>query len=157
MGRELLLYLFSNPLDGTPVELTLSRDGVERQITLDPKVRGFRIGISYQNTEEKARLSQISPDSPAEKAGLKQGDIVLSINNTVLESGHDMQAFLEKNPPDGSPMLFELLRGEEKLSLRVTPEAYETNELGFDATYVYQEWDGNLFHLLGAGVKEIRF
>ena len=157
MGRELMLYLLANPLDGSPVELTLEREGQTRQITLDPQVKGFRVGISYAAGDEAARLTDVTAEGPADKAGLKTGDIVTSINGVPISSGTAMQQYLSEHPLDGTPLEFGILRGEETLLLTMTPLPYESYELGFSAYYVYDNWDGNLFHLFGAGLSEIRY
>ena len=157
MGRELTLYLLANPLDGSPVELTLSRGGEERNVTIDPSVKGFRIGISYYNNTEHAQIGEVTAGSPAEKAGLKPGDIVSSINGIALANGKDMQDYFTKNPTKGEALVFEVAQGSETKTVTVLPEPYEANELGFDASYVYEDWDGNIFHLMGAGLREIRY
>ena len=157
MGREMMLYLLANPLDGSPVELVLKRDGAERSVSLDTHVKGYRVGISYVAGEEAASLTDVTPGGPADKAGLKAGDVVVSINGYETPKGSDMQMYFAEHPLDGSTMVFQVKRGGETLSLSMTPEPYETNELGFSAYYVYDDWDGNFFHLLGDGLREIRY
>ena len=157
MGRELTLYLLENPLDGSPVTVVLNRGGTERSLTIDPVVKGFRIGISYYNNTDTAQIGEVSSGSPAEKAGLRAGDIVQSINGTVLNNGRDMQEYFTENPTSGETLVFVVSRRDGSETISVTPEAYVANELGFDASYVYEDWDGNLFHLMGAGLREIRY
>ncbi len=154
MGRELMLYLLDHPLDGSPVTVTLERDGASRDVTLDPHVKGYRVGISYMAGEENASLTDVTAGGPADKAGLKPGDVVLSINGTATPTGSAMQQYLAAHPLDGSPMIFAVRRNGEELSLTMTPEPYEINDLGFSAYYVYDNWDGNIFHLLGSGLRE---
>ena len=157
MGRDLILYLLVNPLDGSPVEVGLKRDGQTRTLTIDPQVQGYRVGISYMAGEEAASLSDVTAGGPAEKAGLKAGDVVISINGNDIANGGAMQQYFSEHPIDGDPMVFGVRRGGETLTFTMTPEPYEANDLGFAAYYVYDEWDGNFIHLLGEGIKEIRY
>lgn len=157
MGRELMLYLLANPLDGSPVTVTLERDGVTREVTIDPHVKGYRVGITYIAGEDAAQLSSVTADSPAEKAGLKTGDVVLSLNGTPIASGSAMQQFFTEHPLDGAPIEFTVRRNGEDLTFTMTPDPYETNELGFEAYYVYDEWDGNILHLFRDGFRETRY
>ena len=39
----------------------------------------------------------------------------------------------------------------------MTPEPYETEDLGFQAYYVYEEWDGNIGRLVSASLREVRY
>ena len=157
MGRELFLYLQANPLDGSPVTVTLERDGVARTVTVDTRVSGYRVGISYMAGEEAAKLSAVSEGSPAEKAGLKTGDVVLALNGTPISRGTEMQQFFAEHPLDGTPIEFSIRRDGQDLTFTMTPEHYETFDLGFSAYYVYDKWDGNIFHLLREGLRETRY
>ncbi|MBP3729564.1 MAG: RIP metalloprotease RseP, partial [Lachnospiraceae bacterium] len=157
MGRELMLYLLDHPLDGSPVELELQRDGQKRTVTLDPRVKGFRVGISYMASEEAARLTEVTAGGPADKAGLKAGDVITAINQIPIGSGTAMQQYFSEHPLEASPMVFSLQRAGEDLELTMTPEPFESNELGFMAYHVYRDWDGNLFHLFGDGFREIGY
>lgn len=158
MGRELMLYLLNHPLGDDPVTVTVrNQAGEERTLTLDTKISGFLMGISYLPSQEPAALSEISAGSAAEKAGLKAGDVIVGINGTTIGNGVEMEAYLSNNPFDGSPLALEVLREGQQISLTLTPEAYEGHDLGFQAYYVYDEWDGNLLTLAGAALREVRF
>jgi 2-alkenal reductase len=61
--------------------------------------------------------SAIQPDSPAADAGLKDGDIILSINGRTIDQEHPLDALLTQFAPDDQVVL-EVLR--DGTSLRVT-------------------------------------
>ena len=158
MGRDFLLYTLSHPLDGSDVTVTVrNKAGEERTYTLDPKVSGYRIGISYTNSEAPAALSAITAESPAEKAGLKAGDIVTAINGNTITSGTAMGEYFSAHPIDGTALELTVKRGSETLTLIMTPEPYEAYDLGFQAYYVYDEWNGNIGTLLSASLREVRY
>ena len=157
MGRELYIYLQMNPLDGSDVEVTLKRDGEERTLTLPTRMDGYRIGISYNSTDERAKLLQISEGSPAEKAGLMANDIVRSINGQNVASGAEMRTYLSSHPIDGSTLTIEVERNGEVLKVELQPEAYTTYDLGFEAFYVFDEWNGNIWTLIRESFHELRY
>lgn len=157
MGRELFLYTLSHPLDGSEVSVTVERDGTERTVLLDPKVSGFRIGISYLNSEEAASLNAVTEGLPADKAGLKAGDVILAVNGTPIASGKALAQYFSENSIDGTPLRLTVKRGQESLELTMTPEPYETNTLGFEAFFVYEKWDGNVGRLFASSWRELKY
>ena len=157
MGRDLYLYTLSHPLDGSEVTLTVSRNGEERTVVLDPKTEGYRIGIVYNNSEDPASLSGVTEGLPADQAGLKAGDVITAINGTPIPSGKAMAEYFTEHPVDGSPMALSVRRGSEELTLTMQPKHYEAYDLGFQAFFVYDDWDGNLGTLLSYSLKEIRY
>ena len=157
MGRELYVYLQLHPLDGSDVSVTLERDGERREVVLPTKVEGFRIGISYNATAEAAKLIEVSENSPAEKAGLKANDVILSINGNDLASGEAMRDWLNENPIDGTPLSIVAERGGERFTVQLVPEAYTAYELGFEAFYVYDDWNGNIWVLIRESFREVKY
>jgi len=81
-----------------------------------------------------AVLDSISPDSPAEKAGLKKGDKVVKINNETAEYWNDFTSAV-KNNKDRSLMAFEIERNGKLQTLNIAPG--EDNIIG-----VYPEISG---------------
>ena len=53
-----------------------------------------KLGVVLNEEDKKVIISRFAPDSIAEKAGMKEDDIILSIDNTVVESVDDMRIFL---------------------------------------------------------------
>ncbi len=157
MGRDLYLYTLSHPLDGSEVTLTVERDGEERTVTIDPKISGFRIGIAYMSSDEAAALSSVTEGLPAYQAGLRAGDVITTVNGETIESGKALADYFSAHPVDGSTLTLDVVRGGEKLTLQMTPEPYEAYDLGFQAFFVYKEWDGNVGELLSSSLNEIRY
>jgi serine protease Do len=50
---------------------------------------GGWIGLSTQAADGSLRIQAIAPESPAQKAGLKENDLILSVNNAKLNSPAD--------------------------------------------------------------------
>jgi serine protease Do len=64
-------------------------------------------------------LPAITPNSPAEKAGLKAGDIVLEIEGTTVDSEHPLDALLTSYAP-GQAIKLTILRDGKQLDVSVT-------------------------------------
>ena len=66
-------------------------------------------------------IANIESDSPADKAGIKHGDIILEFNNQPINNVEDLQNMLkERNPGDKAELT--VLRGLRKGRLQVTLE-----------------------------------
>ena len=63
-------------------------------------------------------LSDVTPDGPADKAGLKGGDIVLSLNGKTIESARQLDVNLYRYKL-GDKVNVQVLRGDEKLTFPV--------------------------------------
>ena len=61
----------------------------------------------------------VTPGSPAEAAGLKDGDVILSIEGQVIDAEHPLDAVLTSFAP-GQTVAVEVLRGSDKLRLTIT-------------------------------------
>ena len=108
---------------------------VEAQLNAKGKVTRGWVGVAIQNVDEnlaksfnlkKAEgilISEVQHGSPAEKAGLKQGDVILRLNNTPLDDANDLRNQIYLLPPgskaglqiirDGKTQDIEIIIGEQ--------------------------------------------
>jgi regulator of sigma E protease len=68
---------------------------------------------------ELVTINNVSPNSPAEQAGLKSGDRILTINGKPVENREDIVRAAYDNT--GKPIAMELKRGAENYSVTLTP------------------------------------
>ena len=81
----------------------------------NPVWLGVRADIDAKN----CKLGEITKDSPADKAGLKPGDIVVRFGGKEVESYEGMRKMLQRQKP-GDEVVLEVKRGDETKELRLT-------------------------------------
>lgn len=76
---------------------------IENQLQKHGKVTRGWLGVAIQDVDENLAksfnlkkaggilVSEVTKDSPADKAGLKQGDVLIKLNGTVLEDVNDLR------------------------------------------------------------------
>ena len=66
------------------------------------------------------KLGEITPDGAAKAAGLKEGDIVQSINGSEISSWSDVVEIIRKNPNE--KLDFSIIRDGKEKEIPVTPQ-----------------------------------
>jgi S1-C subfamily serine protease len=87
-----------------------------RYVMIDAELKKkLNLSVDYGAfvTNESERDSAVVPESPAEKAGITENDIVLEINGKKLDHDHPIQDFLE-NSNVGDEVKLLILRGENQ-------------------------------------------
>lgn len=91
-----------------------------------PRSGGFRVYLgtipNYADSSNGMLIDGVRDESPAAKAGLKAGDRIVKIGNRDVKNVYDYTYALGEMKA-GQEYVFEVVRGSEKLTLRVTPEA----------------------------------
>jgi regulator of sigma E protease len=80
-------------------------------------------GIPYY----PAKIGEVSPGLPAEAAGLKKGDVVLSINGQEVMRWDDLSKIIRDSK--GEELLLKLKRDGEIFEVKVTPKASTQKDL----------------------------
>jgi len=74
------------------------------------------------NQHSGVMIYQVEPDSPAKKAGLAMGDVIVKFNEKNIEDIDDLHRYLTSEII-GKPTKLQMLRGESLTELIVTPNA----------------------------------
>jgi regulator of sigma E protease len=80
-------------------------------------------GIPYY----PAKIGEVSPGLPAEMAGLKKGDVVLSVNGEEVMRWDDLSMIIRNSK--GKDLLLKVKRDGEALEIKVTPKPSTQKDL----------------------------
>ncbi len=112
---------------GFAIPINLAKWVMEQLIEKGEVIRGW-LGVIIQeitpeiaeaiNVKEGILIAQVMKDSPAEKAGLKVGDIIIELNGKKIDSVRDLQLKIMKTPP-GTEVSLTILRKSKKKVIKV--------------------------------------
>jgi serine protease Do len=97
-----------------PIDLALN---VKDQLQKNGKVLRSRIGVAVQDIKQQlalsfglstphgALISSVDPTGPGEKAGLKTGDVITSVNGRNIDHSWDLPAIVSQLPPGSQAKL----------------------------------------------------
>ena len=144
-----------HPLSGEEVKVEIERDGKEKTIMVDPNYTAYLFGFSYkqQNTAD-TKISDVSKDSPFQKAGVKAGDEILSVNGRTVDNGEELGKVMEEEKKEGEAISFVIRRGSEEKTYEIAPKSYKTKTLGIYASD-YQK--GNAGQILRYSLIEVKY
>lgn len=70
------------------------------------------LGIATEPSKDGLKVTKVGDESPAQKAGIRSGDLLIKLNDTALQSREDLQAIL-KELSAGNEVRIEIRRGSE--------------------------------------------
>ena len=118
--EDLRAEVFINTL-GENINVKVLRDGNEETLSINRKLipEDETQGAYLIPVGVKPAIGEVVKNSPAEKSGIKTGDILLSINNTSLYSSAQATEIISSNA--GKELKITVQRNKEKLDIAVTP------------------------------------
>ncbi|MCC7182285.1 MAG: RIP metalloprotease RseP [Rhodocyclaceae bacterium] len=99
----------------------VDRDNLERDL-LD------QLGLQLFRPPGPALIGRIVPGQPADRAGLRTGDQVRSVDGQAIEGAAGLVAIIRAHA--GTPIRLEIERGTELMQIDVTPEATGSSTAG---------------------------
>ena len=105
----------------------MSKTEYENMTTsIDGELEGVGIAINLSPESEQPVVARAIRNSPAEKAGLKRDDVILSIDGQSTESLSLPQIVRLIRGPRGSAVVLQVERADETLEVKVVRERFET-------------------------------
>jgi regulator of sigma E protease len=120
-----------------PMHLTIDRNGKNFDATVTP-VTDERSGLGSAGWVWRGdvQLGQLSPKMPAQKAGLQEGDLILSVDGHPIHSVTGFQNFIRNG--NGKPLEIQFRRADRVRQLTVQP--------------VFSNMDGPSHFVIGAAI-----
>jgi serine protease Do len=115
---------------GFAVPINLAKHSMESLIKGGKVTRGY-LGIGLQDidaglaksfnlpNQNGALVTDVAPGTPAEKAGIKSGDVIVSFNGMEVPDAHGLQLAVSQCEP-GSPATIKLIRDGVQKEISVT-------------------------------------
>jgi putative serine protease PepD len=89
------------------------------QLISSGKAEHAYLGVSIDSTATSARIAEVRPATPAKKAGLKGGDVVIEVDTTTINSGNDLTRAIDSHKP-GDTVTLKYRRGGDVHSVDLT-------------------------------------
>jgi regulator of sigma E protease len=103
------------------VPITYVRDGNTRSVNVRPAPQTrFEVGDIGVLPDVNPSIERVNPGEPAEKAGLKAGDVVVAVNGERVIIGRQLSEAISRNA--GHPIELTIARNGEERRVSVTPE-----------------------------------
>lgn len=129
--------------------------------------RGSQLGIVVEDLDAATakdgssgatggvRIDDIEPDSPAEQAGLREGDLVVEYDGERVRSARQFTRLVQETP-EGRTVPMGVLRDGKKQTLNVTPEGQQAAwSVGIDGARLRRDLERGLRDL--PDMREFRF
>ena len=112
-----------------PVSATFRR--VVFALVTEGRVRRAFLGVMVQSRQARsgasggAQVENVSPNGPADRAGLRRGDLIVGFGEDPVRSTDDLLSFLDESVI-GRDIELRLRRGKNELTLTVRPQEQPT-------------------------------
>jgi regulator of sigma E protease len=111
-GRELM-----STLPGHTISVTVQRNGQQVPLSI---VAAPSVEEVFGYPKDHLVINAVSPGSPADRAGLKAGDVITSANGIALANGAEFPLIEDK--AQSQPMDLEVQRGNQTLHVQIRAE-----------------------------------
>ena len=102
------------------MRVTIERNSQRFDATVVPEL-SERLGVGYAGWDERGEIQfgGVEPGYPADKAGIREGDLLLTVNGQPVHSRIKFHQITESS--NGKPLVLELMRKGEKQTITVQP------------------------------------
>jgi serine protease Do len=92
---------------------------------------GAFLGVLTEKTDKGVKITEVTKESAAAKAGLQSNDIITKVNDTKIESSSELVEAIHSYKPDTKINVTYLRDGKEKTTAAVLGKRKETNIKSF--------------------------
>jgi len=125
-------------------------------------INTYRIGVDVLDSETGVTVKTVAPGMPAQTAGIKEGDILIKINNISISSIRELQKLLNTIPSE-SEVEITLIRDGNFRSIRLKPKIVKIGSIGLkleslmrDSKVTVAVISGEVnYSLAGAGSEQV--
>lgn len=125
LGKDLYVYSYLNQLkEGDTINLTVKRDGKKMDISYksDTNVR-YLLGCNFNGDDTSAMtVESVMDGMPLQEAGIRQGDVITSINGVKITNAADYQKYIQENPLTEKSVKLTYSRDGQEYDITVTPK-----------------------------------
>jgi serine protease Do len=119
--------------------------------------RGSQLGVVVSDVDSKqgagVKVDEVTADSAAEKAGLKEGDVVVEFDGERVRSARQFTRLVQETP-DGRTVKIAVLRAGTKQTLEATPEARSFSwDMAIDGDRIAREIERGMGGMRGFRVE----
>ena len=100
------------PLDGDIIINENGEDNFDIIVPNEPKTNQAFLGVVTEETEQGAKINQVSEESPAAKAGLKEGDIITKVNDIKIDGPASLYDAIGKSKPEDKVTISYIRKGK---------------------------------------------
>ena len=123
LGLLLVIAVAVSSLSAQPARQVEPRRG--QAFVLDG--RGSQLGVMVSDVDVKSttggvKIDEVNPESPAEKAGIKSGDVVVEYDGEKVRSARQFTRLVQETP-EGRSVSIALMRDGKRQTVNATPES----------------------------------
>lgn len=142
--------LLEGALNGGSVTLKVrSKEGAERRVSLnlshagvDPQHLFNSLGLIPYHHAVNSEIAKVLPSSPAQKAGLKAGDVLVSANGHALQGPEDVVRWTQQHPGDSVRLTVRRNGQLKTLNLHVGKTQAGKGHIGAEIRATGDPWQG---------------
>ncbi|MDD4375966.1 MAG: RIP metalloprotease RseP [Clostridia bacterium] len=151
--QDIILF---NDVSKKDTTIKIERDGKQKEITTDLLLKGIGyIGVYFDAKQEEitSKIDIVEGGSAAQKAGLRAGDVITSVNDIKTKRSKDVIEIVLSNP--GKKIGITIERDGKEIKKTITPKTKQIFNIGNFST---EEVDTNLYYAVckaGTSIKQI--